>query len=95
MHRTQLILEPWQYDALRAMADKEGESISGLVRRALTAFLGRAPTRRKARLDDIEGLFDDPGASGREHDRFLYGRGEPTRPAKRTARSRRPRAKAR
>ena len=32
MHRTQLILDDWQHEALRTRAEREGKSISALVR---------------------------------------------------------------
>ncbi len=32
MHRTELLLEDWQYEALRGRAEREGRSLSALVR---------------------------------------------------------------
>jgi plasmid stability protein len=72
MHRTQVLLEEWQYEALKARAQREGRSISGLLRDILQSQLG-APRPRKRRLAEIEGLAEDQTATGREHDRFLYG----------------------
>jgi len=72
MHRTQILLEEWQYEALRARAEREGRSISELVRAALEEMLApEAPSRR--RLEEIEGIGEDAAACGRDHDRFLYG----------------------
>ena len=75
MHRTQIILEDWQYQALRARAEQEGRSISDLVRNILRGALTR-PARRKNRLNEIEGVGEDATAYGRDHDRFLYGENE-------------------
>jgi hypothetical protein len=72
MHRTQLMLEDWQYEALRARAEREGRSLSDLVREILANALGRPP-RAGSRLETIEGVGEDGAAYGREHDRFLYG----------------------
>ena len=71
MHRAQVLIEDWQYEALKSIAAREGRSISMLLREVISHHLsGEHPERS---LDAIEGLGDDPHASGREHDRFLYG----------------------
>ena len=72
MHRTQIILEEWQYQMLRAQADHEGRSISAIVREILHGTLPRS-SRRKGRLKAIEGVGEDLAGYGRAHDRFLYG----------------------
>ncbi len=70
MHRTQLNLDDWQYEALRSRAAREGKSLSGLVREVLSEYLtGTGP----ARLDGIAGAGSDPEVPGRDHDRALYG----------------------
>lgn len=77
MNRTQLLLEPWQLEALRSTAEREGGSISSVVRRILTEALrgGRpaAGTPRAPRLADLEGAIRDAGFSVRDHDQELYG----------------------
>lgn len=75
MHRTQIILEEWQYQALRARAEQENRSISDLVRDILRQTLAQPP-RETSRLEEIEGVGEDPASYGRDHDRFLYGREE-------------------
>ncbi|MEX2125082.1 MAG: hypothetical protein WD795_14400 [Woeseia sp.] len=72
MHRTQIILEDWQYQALRARAEQENRSISDLVRDILKTALAQPP-RQKGRLEEIEGIGEDPASYGRAHDRNLYG----------------------
>jgi len=72
MHRTQIILEDWQYQTLRGRAEQEGRSISELVRQILREALEDLPSRQ-IRLRAIHGIAEDRFASGREHDRFLYG----------------------
>jgi plasmid stability protein len=72
MHRTQIILEDWQYQALRARAEQENRSISDLVRDILRHSLAQPP-RQKGRLEEIEGVGEDAASYGRAHDRFLYG----------------------
>lgn len=73
MHRTQILLEDWQYEALKARAQREGRSLSDLLREIVTSQIGRRRRPATSRLAQIEGLGSDPKASGREHDRFLYG----------------------
>ena len=72
MHRTQIIIEDWQYQALRARSEKENRSISDLVREILRQALAQ-PSRSKGRLEEIEGVGEDAASYGRSHDRFLYG----------------------
>jgi hypothetical protein len=73
MHRTQIILEEWQYQTLRARAEQEGRSISELVRNLLAKALTQSPPR-KGRIKAIEGIGEDRSAYGRAHDRLLYRR---------------------
>ena len=74
MKRTQLLLELWQLEALRSAAERQGGSISSLVRDLLTAHMGRnnAHPARRGRLGRLDGIFDDPGFSGRDHDAALH-----------------------
>lgn len=73
MHRTQLLLEEWQYEALRARAEREGRSLSALIREILhTSLAPSAPTSR-SRLGEIEGIGEDADSYGEDHDRRLYG----------------------
>lgn len=73
MHRTQLMLDEWQYQALRARAEQEGRSLSELVREILSTALAQQQPRSENRLEAIEGVGEDAAAYGREHDHFLYG----------------------
>jgi hypothetical protein len=74
MHRTQIQLDDWQYQILKTKAEREGKSLSSLVREAVTVYLGKGRRRRPgAGLTDIEGIGEDPGVAGRDHDRILYG----------------------
>lgn len=72
MHRTQVILEDWQYQALRARSEQEGRSISDLVREALAKTLAQPP-EQNSRLQEIEGIGEDHATFGEDHDRALYG----------------------
>jgi hypothetical protein len=75
-HRTQILFEPWQHAALKALAEREGDSISGVVRRLVTRKLGPRSTRSGG-LRAIAGIGRDRKAAGREHDRWLYGAAGP------------------
>lgn len=73
MHRTQLNLDDWQYEALRARGEREDRSVSDLVREAVAQYLVGDEVEPRRRLSDIKGLGNDPEASGADHDRWLYG----------------------
>lgn len=73
MQRTQLMLEEWQHQRLKTMAEREGRSLSDLVREILTRHLQPKSGRARRGLAAIEGAGSDSGAAGRDHDRFLYG----------------------
>ena len=72
MHKTNVLLEDWQYETLRSLAAQEQRSISALVREVLTRYLARDPETAQQRLATIEGIGADSQAAGREHDNFLY-----------------------
>ena len=75
MHRTQIILEDWQYQVLRAKAEREGRSMSDLIREILHTTLSQ-PSRQQNRLGEIEGVGEDAATYGRDHDQYLYGKNE-------------------
>ena len=73
MHRTQLLLEEWQYEELKVMSEREGRSISELVREMVSERLGRRGFRSTA-LADLAGLVKEgPADLGENHDYYLYG----------------------
>jgi plasmid stability protein len=73
MHRTQILLEEWQYETLRARAEREGRSLSDLIRELLRKSLSETTSHSNNRLDAMEGVGEDAAAYGEHHDRFLYG----------------------
>jgi hypothetical protein len=72
MHRAQIILEKWQYDALRSRSECDGRSISEMVREAVDAYLAGNRASGPQGLADIRGIGTDGKATGRQHDRYLY-----------------------
>ncbi len=76
MHRTQLLLEAWQYDALRTRAERAGISLSELVRRVLSEYLAPEDDIAQSPLLAMEGIGTE-NASARQHDDPLYA--EPVR----------------
>lgn len=72
-HRTQILLEDWQYGALKSLAEREGVSLSDMVRKILTKRLRPRLSRHRG-LKAMAGIGRDPKASGKDHDRWLYGR---------------------
>ena len=71
MHRAQILIEEWQYDTLKAEAERRGKSISEIVRELLSDRFDRKPG--KGGLTTITGIVDDPKTSGKHHDSYLYG----------------------
>ena len=77
--RTQILLEVWQHAALKNLAEREGVSMSDLIRQLVSERLEPRVSRRRG-LTAIAGIARDGGAAGRDHDRWLYGhRNAPTR----------------
>jgi hypothetical protein len=74
MHRTQILLDRWQYEQLKAAAEREGRSLSSLVRDAVTLFLEGSHRKTATKLAEIGGLGADGAARGRDHDTVVYGR---------------------
>ena len=73
MHKTHVVLEDWQYEALQVLATREQRSISALVREMLTSPLAAHHETARQRLAVIEGIGADAHATGQEHDTVLYG----------------------
>jgi plasmid stability protein len=74
MHRTQVLLEEWQYEMLKARAERESRSIGEIVREILGRALSqpRVPETQRG-LSAIAGIVNEPGLSGRDHDDAIYG----------------------
>lgn len=75
MHRTQLYLEEFHYQALRSQARQEGKSMAAVLREILDAYFGiggGAP--RDDPFDRVVGIGDGDGAAVAEAvDDHLYG----------------------
>jgi hypothetical protein len=72
MHRTQILLDEWQYEVLKTRAEQEGTSLSHMVREAVEAYLTKDQRKAQKMLDQIEGIGKDSKAKGRDHDKHLY-----------------------
>lgn len=72
MHRTQVILEDWQFEHLKSLSDEKGRSISDILREMVTAYFEENGSGES--LSAICGLGEDKEGSGRDHDRLLYGK---------------------
>ena len=69
-HRTQVLLEPAQFELLSRRAQREGISVSELIRQLVERDLDG---RGAPNLSAICGIANGPGLSGRDHDIELYG----------------------
>lgn len=76
MYRTQISLEPEQYDFLVREAQRRGVSLASVVRILVTEQLCLPPRAgSKSPLASITGLGEGDGqAVSRHHNEFLYGR---------------------
>jgi hypothetical protein len=74
-HRTQIYLEPGQYEMLRARARRQGRSLASLIREALDEYLGIKASRSGADpLHRAVGIGKGDGAAVAEnYEDFLYG----------------------
>lgn len=72
MHKANVFLEDWQYEALQVLAAQEHRSISALVREMLTSHLAVHPETARQRLAAMEGIGADTHATGQDHDTVLY-----------------------
>ena len=68
MHKTHVMLEDWQYEALQTLAEQEHRSISDLVREMLTRYLVGNHEIARQRLAAMEGIGADAHATGQDHD---------------------------
>ena len=77
MHRTQIMLETDQYQALRERARRSGKSMALIIREILNEGMKSSPPRKhvRARLESFNGFFHDTSVQGRHHDDVLYGGG--------------------
>jgi hypothetical protein len=73
LHRTQILLEPWQHDALRALAERDGRSMSELVRSILTEALRPGAPGAGGWIREVAGIAYDAQTRGEDHDAYLYG----------------------
>jgi hypothetical protein len=72
MHKMQVVLEDWQYEALQTLAEQEHRSISDLVRGMLTRYLVGNHEIVRRRFAAMEGIGADAHATGQNHDACLY-----------------------
>ncbi len=74
-HRTQIYLEPSQFEMLRNRARREGKSLASVIREAVDEYLGIKVTRRgEDPLYRAIGIGRGDGAAVAEnYEDFLYG----------------------
>jgi hypothetical protein len=75
MHRSQILLEEWQYQYLSDEARRKGKSISQIVRQLVTEWIEshRAEARAGDPIFDIIGMVSSgDGRLAEEHDKYIY-----------------------
>lgn len=73
VHRTQLLLDRYQYESLKSLAAYRETSLSSLVREAVADYLAAGKGGSGGRLQALRGIGRDAGSSGAAHDEILYG----------------------
>jgi hypothetical protein len=75
LHRTQIYLEPSQYELLRSRARRESKSLAAVIRDILDASLGgSAATAARDPLRAVIGIGKGNGSAVAEnYEDFLYG----------------------
>lgn len=74
MHRTQVLLEPWQFELLRHRAAARGTSVAALIRDMVDRDLaGPTHKERLAALRKIRGIYKGPPIPEAEQDDIIYG----------------------
>jgi hypothetical protein len=71
MHRSQIFLEEWQYETLKAQAERNGQSISELVRVILNEHLAENRSKALQLLESLNGIGKSPHQA-RDVDKRLY-----------------------
>ncbi len=74
MRQTNISLEEWQYHHVKELAEREGKSISQIIRELIDAlFELREGEIEKDPIFEIIGMGRGEGSGvAREHDKFLY-----------------------
>lgn len=72
-HRTQILLEEWQYQGLREMARQVGTNLSALVRQWVTEKMQQRSRGNRKGLLALAGKIKDKPDVARKHDRYLAG----------------------
>ena len=70
---------PEEFEALKARAEREGRSLSAVVRQILTEHLEASGDWASRRLDDVSAVAEGPADLGESHDSYLYGLGKKRR----------------
>lgn len=76
LHRAQILLEEWQYQAVKSQAERQGVSMSYWLRGLLSQkIIAQTPGKssKKLGLLSIKGIGSSD-TSGVDHDSILYGR---------------------
>jgi predicted CopG family antitoxin len=72
VRRTQILLEEWQAEALRTLSEREGKSVSSVIRELVTRRLD--VLKRAGSIEDIAGIVHGRRSPGKGHDAVIYRR---------------------
>ena len=77
MRQTNISLEEWQYFHVKELAEREGKSISQIIRELIDARseLGEGEIEKDPIFDIIAMGRGEGGGVAREHDEILYRKG--------------------
>ena len=71
MHRTQVIIDDKHYAFLKKKAEQEEKSISQILRELLDNYTKKSNIYS---LSSLAGILEDEECSGKDHDKWIYGK---------------------
>lgn len=71
MHRTQVMIEDKHYAFLKEKAKHENKSISQILRELLDNCTKKS---NMYSLSSLAGILEDEECSGKDHDKWIYGK---------------------
>jgi Arc/MetJ-type ribon-helix-helix transcriptional regulator len=71
MIKTQIQLEPWQYEALKRTSSSSSRSMSDLIREGVSLLLKKSAPQVPHSLEQVAGKYTSlPHSELKDHDRF-------------------------
>lgn len=78
VHRTQILIDSWQYQLLNNLSKRSRKSISAIIRELINEKFSKSPQDiQKDSIFNVIGIGSGDGTPcAREHDQFIYQKRE-------------------